>query len=283
MFPKTLAPYGSHRLSDLLQAGVVIPFWKAGTILVQLIERSGTFSWPLAPISIFLNSEGNVSILPVEARHSDTVYQAPECRLSTGNDARPSAQVYGLCALLYHMLVGVPPVAEEPLAVRRATLREAIERMSLLGEAGKELWKILDRGLRLEPTRRHKTTEELKQELEGLSAYLNTEALQALQIRGVSGVYAGQEIPLRFPMVLGRQPGDCKILFPPDTPGVSRRHCRLQLVWGTVVVTDLGSTYGTALDKVPLPPWQARNWPVGSELSVGSSRQKLLLEKKPGP
>lgn len=277
MFPKTLAPYGVRRLSDLLQAGAAVPLWKAGTILMQLLALNGNCPWPLDPASVFLDAGNQVSIRPSGKSHPDALYQPPECRLSMCNDARPSAQVYGLCALLYHMLVGAPPVAEEPFSVRRAKLREAIERMPLPGDAGKPLWKTLDRGLRLEPTRRHQTTEELKQELEGLAAYLDAKALQTLQIRGISGVYAGQQIPLCFPMTLGRQPGDCQLLFPPDTPGVSRRHCRLDLCWGSVLVTDLHSRYGTYLDDKRFSTWYLMEWKENQSLFLGSKQQMFVL------
>lgn len=278
MFPKTLAPYGARRLSDLLQAGEAFPLWKAGTILMQLLALNGNCLWPLEPASVFLDAGNQVSIRPSGKSHPDALYQPPECRLSMCNDARPSAQVYGLCALLYHMLVGAPPAAGEPLSVRRAKLREAVERMPLPGDVGKALRKTLDCGLRLEPTRRHQTTEELKQELEGLAAYLNTEALQTLQIHGVFGVYAGQQIPLHFPMTLGRQPEDCQILFPPDTPGVSRLHCKLNLFWGSILVVDLDSSYGTYLEGEKLPPFELTEWKRTQLLFLGSEQQKLILQ-----
>lgn len=282
MFPKTLAPYGARRLSDLLQAGGAIPLWRAGTILIQLLALDGNCPWPLDPESVFLDAGNQVSIHPSGDSHPDAVYQAPECRLSMCNDARPSAQVYGLCALLYHMIVGTLPPAEEPLAIRRAKLQEAIEGMPLPGDAGKTLRKTLDRGLRLEPTRRQQTTEELKQELEGLAAYLDTEALQTLQIRGISGVYAGRKLPLRFPMTLGRQPGDCQILFPPGTPGVSRCHCRLDLCWGSVLVTDLNSSYGSFFDETRLYPLAPLKWECGQNLSLGSRQQRFVLCENEG-
>lgn len=278
MFPKTLAPYGARCLSNLLQAGAAVPLWEAGTILMQLLTLDGNCTWPLDPASIFLDSGSQISIRQSGNRQPDAIYQAPECCLFMCNDARPSAQIYSLCALLYHMLVGVPPAAEEPLSVRRVKLREAVERMPLPGDAGKALRKTLDRGLRLEPTRRHQTTEELKQELEGLAAYLNTEALQTLQIRGVSGAYAGQDISLCFPMTLGRQPGDCQLLFPPDTPGVSRLHCKLNLLWGSVLVTDLDSSYGTYLEGKELPPFELVEWKRTQFLCLGSEQQKLILQ-----
>lgn len=277
MFPKTLPPQDFRRLSDVLRAGTAFPLWQAGTILAHLLAASGNCPWPLNPEDILLGPGSQVSIQPSENRRSDAVYRAPECRLSMTGDLQPPAQVYGLCALLYHMLTGAPPIAEEPLAGRRAKLREAVWRMALPGEAGNTLQKILDRGLRLEPTRRQQTVEALKQELEGLAAYLNTEALQVLQISGISGVYAGQQLPLRFPMTLGRQPGACQILFPPDTPGVSRRHCRVELSWGTLLVTDLNSSYGTHLDGEKLIPFELMEWKKTQMLCLGSEQQTLIF------
>lgn len=45
-------------------------------------------------------------------------------------------------------------------------------------------------------------------------------------------------------LTIGRDPS-CTICLPPDARGVSRRHCRLTAGDGALVLTDMGSSYGT--------------------------------------
>lgn len=55
-------------------------------------------------------------------------------------------------------------------------------------------------------------------------------------------------------LLFGSNP-ECGVCFPAGTPGVSRRHCMLQQNGAQVVLTDLGSSYGTFLSNgTKLPP-----------------------------
>ena len=90
-------------------------------------------------------------------------------------------------------------------------------------------------------------------------------------------LHAGQILLPQLPAVLGRQPGRCQILFPPETAGVSRLHCRLAYNWGSVLVTDLASRYGTYLDGVRLSPHVPAAWEAGVLLTLGSEKQALRL------
>ena len=69
-------------------------------------------------------------------------------------------------------------------------------------------------------------------------------------LRGVTGKYAGQSFDLlQGRVVIGRDPAVCNIVFDPNTPGISGRHC--QVVYDPnedcFLITDLGSSYGTFL------------------------------------
>ncbi len=75
---------------------------------------------------------------------------------------------------------------------------------------------------------------------------LNTAGIQC-----VSGYYAGKFFPLlESKIVMGRSVQNCNIVFPDRTRGVSAIHC--ELMWDkssqSIVLRDLGSTYGTVLD-----------------------------------
>ncbi len=63
--------------------------------------------------------------------------------------------------------------------------------------------------------------------------------------------------------ILGRDPS-CQICLPEGTKGVSRRHCQLTIQAGKLILTDIGSTYGTFIHETKIPV----NTPV--ELHSGS-------------
>ena len=51
------------------------------------------------------------------------------------------------------------------------------------------------------------------------------------------------------PLTIGRDPSVCNVVLPADTPGVSRRHCTLELRADGVYIIDHGSTSGTFLQS----------------------------------
>lgn len=63
--------------------------------------------------------------------------------------------------------------------------------------------------------------------------------------------------------ILGRDPS-CQICLPEGTKGVSRRHCQLTVQASKLILTDIGSTYGTFIHETKIPV----NTPV--ELHSGS-------------
>lgn len=63
--------------------------------------------------------------------------------------------------------------------------------------------------------------------------------------------------------MVGRDPS-CQICLPADTKGISRRHCQLVIQGNDLILTDLGSTYGTFIHEKQVPP----NTPV--KLHTGS-------------
>ena len=74
-------------------------------------------------------------------------------------------------------------------------------------------------------------------------------------------------------MIIGRE-AECDIPVPIDT--VSRRHCRLLQRGGSVFVTDLASTNGTAVNDHLLPPNEELALRSGDRIRVGSAIFKFL-------
>ncbi|MFN7922626.1 MAG: trypsin-like peptidase domain-containing protein [Bryobacteraceae bacterium] len=90
--------------------------------------------------------------------------------------------------------------------------------------------------------------------------------VRRMMLRGVSGPYAGQLIPLSAkPCVLGRDPQVANLVFPADSPHISKRHCQVTLdASGRIVIEDSWSSNGTFTG-------------AGQRVAAGQSR-----ELKPG-
>jgi len=73
------------------------------------------------------------------------------------------------------------------------------------------------------------------------------------QLRGVSGCFSGQTFPVNGILRMGRS-DQCQIRFPNGTPGISANHCQISLENGSIVLRDLGSTYGTFVKDSKLTP-----------------------------
>lgn len=79
-------------------------------------------------------------------------------------------------------------------------------------------------------------------------AYQNAMAVRgAPKIIGTQGIFANNSFTVTGYMVMGRSRAKCHLLFPENTPGVSKVHCELRIVNGGLYLTDRGSSYGTFL------------------------------------
>lgn len=70
---------------------------------------------------------------------------------------------------------------------------------------------------------------------------------EAIKLRGIGGYFDGKEIPLNGRVTFGRDPDRCSAVYPGSTRGISSLHCQVALEGGKIILTDLGSTYGTFL------------------------------------
>lgn len=80
-------------------------------------------------------------------------------------------------------------------------------------------------------------------------------------------------------IVIGRDASACRIVYPTDTPQISRRHCSLREENGVLYLRDLGSTYGTFLtDGTRLAP--LRDYPLteGTGFCLGSQAERFSAE-----
>jgi pSer/pThr/pTyr-binding forkhead associated (FHA) protein len=83
----------------------------------------------------------------------------------------------------------------------------------------------------------------------------------------------GVEHPVLGSVTIGRGPG-CDISLP--NPAVSRTHAAVRVEGTTVVVEDLGSANGTAVNGEPID--SARRLANGDVIEVGGSRLEVRID-----
>lgn len=86
-----------------------------------------------------------------------------------------------------------------------------------------------------------------------------------------------QEIPIQG-LIFGRNP-ECDVVFPPDTPGVSGKHCSLRWRGGSLFLTDLGSSFGTLLEDGRKLSNESADLKPGTCFYLGSNKFGFHLEE----
>lgn len=101
---------------------------------------------------------------------------------------------------------------------------------------------------------------------------------QQYAVRAVSGPLCGRVFPLSMcGLDFGRQP-DNSVCLPADAGGVSGHHCKMALQGTSVMLADLGSTYGTYVSPgTRLEPNRWYSIPVGTKISLGSPHVQFEL------
>lgn len=255
MFPKTTCPDEMRALLLTASEGNALPLWQAVPLTAALAALpAGTL------------------------RDYFPLPQPPEEQLRRTASPEETGAVYRLCALLVRLLSGKEMPERTGPSDRRAVLRTLAAEACPAGEEA--LFRLLDRGLRLEPTRRFPDRDALLSALREAEEEVNARVRPGLCFRGTAGVFAGKTLPLVPPLTLGRQPDLCQLIFPPDTRGVSRRHCRVELVWGSVLITDLHSRYGTAAGGSDLSPGCPSPLLPGQSLALAGGAQAFVLVRE---
>lgn len=107
-----------------------------------------------------------------------------------------------------------------------------------------------------------------------------TPAPRQYRLVGTEGHYAGKRIALDHELKLGRNPSS-DLDFPTDTPGISGSHCLLTPRTDCVLLTDLGSTYGTYLaNGTRLTPHQSVKLQSGDRFYLADTRQSFVIDHK---
>ena len=94
----------------------------------------------------------------------------------------------------------------------------------------------------------------------------------SLGLACLSGSLKGRIYPISGDGIMLGRDYDCAVRFDGNTPGVSRHHCTLRWQNGNLLLTDLGSAFGTYLsDGRKLPPQYPTQVGAGSRFYLGNS------------
>ncbi|HWR23758.1 MAG TPA: trypsin-like peptidase domain-containing protein [Feifaniaceae bacterium] len=99
----------------------------------------------------------------------------------------------------------------------------------------------------------------------------------ARQLACTRGALSGQAYPLSGSAVLGRDPRQCNIVFPPQTPGISGVHCEVRVSNGAATLTDRGSSYGTFYNGAKLTPHEPVTLRPGDSFCLATPQNEFRL------
>ena len=90
---------------------------------------------------------------------------------------------------------------------------------------------------------------------------------------------SGKTISLKkgTPVVIGRDPSRCQVVYPKDTQGVSSVHCTITFDGTQVLVADNGSSYGTYIGGQKVEPGKPMVMHRGQEVTFGSNKNGAEL------
>lgn len=98
-------------------------------------------------------------------------------------------------------------------------------------------------------------------------------------VKGLSGTFANQSFPLNGSMVFGRQATSCHVLFPDNTQGISRMHCKIDQVGNGITITDLASSYGTYVNGLRIPQHVATPLKLGDNFYLGDQTNMFTVQQ----
>jgi serine/threonine protein kinase len=196
---------------------------------------------------------GGVGLTQTGAVLGTPGYMAPEQADGRTREVGPATDVHALGAILYHVLTGRPPYDEGALLptllkVRSPEMPPPVQKRR--PDVPSALEAVCVRCLNKRPADRYPTALALAEHLARLTlprAPLPTAPPARPAVPVVELVAAtGERFPLSSAItVLGRS-AECNIQL--QEPKASRRHCRIVLDPGGMIVEDLGSARGTLLN-----------------------------------
>lgn len=94
----------------------------------------------------------------------------------------------------------------------------------------------------------------------------------------IGGALQGMTFPISSRVVFGRDPKRCSIIYPKDAKGISGVHCAAEpTADGQIILTDLGSTYGTMVGGQQLTAGKGVTLHPGDAFTLGGSENVFVV------
>lgn len=94
----------------------------------------------------------------------------------------------------------------------------------------------------------------------------------------IGGALQGMTFPISSRVVFGRDPKRCSIIYPKDAKGISGVHCAAEpTADGQIILTDLGSTYGTMVGGQQLTAGKAVTLHPGDAFTLGGKENVFVV------
>jgi len=249
---------------------VLRPIMAQVAAALREVHGSGIIHCDISPDNIFLLSGGQVKLIDFGAaksvlhgRSSVILLKrgfAPPEQLFANGRLGPWTDVYAMAVTIYRAYTGkMPPNSEERLLSDRTVWP------SELGIAAPSpAWEqVLKKAMAVRIEDRYPDVLHFWSALSG-----TPDALLAC----VEGIYQGTCFPIREETLLGTDRSRCQIVYPPNTPGISRVHMRVWPEGDGLHVMDMGSSYGTWLNGQRMWPGLAYTLDPGAVLSLGDGQ-----------
>lgn len=96
----------------------------------------------------------------------------------------------------------------------------------------------------------------------------------------IGGNLQGMTFPISSRVVFGRDPKRCSIIYPKDAKGISSVHCAAEpTADGLIILTDLGSTYGTMAGGQQLTAGKGVTLHPGDAFTLGGSENVFVVRR----
>ena len=242
---------------------------------LQAVHNGNTVHCDISPDNIFLLDGGQVKLIDFGAAKSvlggnSTMVLlkrgfAPPEQMRAGGNIGPWSDVYAMAVTIYRAYTGkMPPTAEDRLVSDQTVWP------SQMGiPAPSAQWEnVLRKAMCLNWQELYQDVAAFWQELSACDEEPWREPEypkypeypdvtwqdQQVLLEGLQGLYAGVQLMLRDPLIIGTDWNRCNLQYPPQTPGVSRLHMKIWEENGTAYAMDAGSTYGTWIGDRRMAP-----------------------------
>ncbi len=248
----------------------------AGQIMdaLYVLHRNGIVHRDISPDNIFIGPNNRATLIDFGASRQYVAGKqltvilkrkyAPIEQYKTNGNQGPWTDIYALGSTIYHCLTGILP----PEATDRVHQDQLIPFGNLGIQLPHNIEAAIYKSINVLPENRYQNVIDFKNDLFGISISKNHTLVCH------NGIYKGMHLTLTENLTIGRDPSVCQLIYPGQAKGISNSHCVLIFDnnRNTVSICDLGSTYGTFLNSLPIQPKQYYTLTPGDMISFGENQ-----------